>query len=154
MQETEEMWVQSLGQENSLEEDMATHSSILAWRIPWTEEPGGLQSTRSQKSHTQIEWLSMHRHSAPRLSGLKPQIFIPSVSKKWRPLISDAVGELRTGWGSGFSPLAQIPFPPVAEVGFLWTSLWCPWELPTMFCWPACHGGQLGSGAGEALHAL
>ena len=35
-------WVQSLGQEDSLEKEMATHSSILAWRIPWTEEPGGL----------------------------------------------------------------------------------------------------------------
>ena len=42
MQET---WVRSLGGEDSLEEEMATHSSVLAWRIPWTEEPGGLQST-------------------------------------------------------------------------------------------------------------
>ena len=41
MQET---WVQSLGQEDLLEKKMATHSSILAWRVPWTEEPGGLQS--------------------------------------------------------------------------------------------------------------
>ena len=46
MQETQ---VQSLGQEDSLEEGMATHSSILAWRIPWTEEPGGLQSMGSQR---------------------------------------------------------------------------------------------------------
>ena len=46
MQET---WVQSLGQENPLEKEMATHSSTLAWRIPWTEEPGGLQSTGSQR---------------------------------------------------------------------------------------------------------
>ena len=45
MQET---WVQSLGQEDPLEEGMATHSRILAWRIPWTEEPGGLQSTEPQ----------------------------------------------------------------------------------------------------------
>ena len=43
------MWVQSLGQEYPLEEEMATHSNILAWRIPWTEEPGGLQSTGSQR---------------------------------------------------------------------------------------------------------
>ena len=42
MQET---WVQSLGREDPLEEGMATHSSILAWNIPWTEEPGGLHST-------------------------------------------------------------------------------------------------------------
>ena len=46
MQETQ---VQSLGQEDSLEKGMATHSSILAWRIPWTEEPGGLQSMGSQR---------------------------------------------------------------------------------------------------------
>ena len=42
MQVTSEMWVQSLGQEDPLEEGLATHSSILAWRIPWTEEPGEL----------------------------------------------------------------------------------------------------------------
>ena len=46
MQET---WVRSLGWEDPLEEGMATHSSILAWRIPWMEEPGGLQSTGSQR---------------------------------------------------------------------------------------------------------
>ena len=49
MQET---WVQSLGREGLLEKEMATHSSILAWKIPWTEEPGGLQSMGSQKSWT------------------------------------------------------------------------------------------------------
>ena len=41
----QETWVQSLDQEDPLEEEMATHSSILTWAIPWTEEPGGLQST-------------------------------------------------------------------------------------------------------------
>ena len=49
MQEMQEMWVQALGQEDPLEEGMATHSSILPWRIPWTEEPGGLQSMVSQR---------------------------------------------------------------------------------------------------------
>ena len=44
MQDTQEMWVQSLGWEDSLEEGMATHSSILAWKFPWTEEPSDLQS--------------------------------------------------------------------------------------------------------------
>ena len=42
-------WVQCLGQEDSLEEEMATHSNVLAWRIPWTEEPGGLQSVDSKR---------------------------------------------------------------------------------------------------------
>ena len=44
-----ETQVQSLGQEDPLEKEMATHSSILAWEIPWTEEPGGLQSLESQR---------------------------------------------------------------------------------------------------------
>ena len=48
----QEIQVQSLGQEDPLEEEMESHSSILAWRIPWTEEPGGLQST----------WLQRVRH--------------------------------------------------------------------------------------------
>ena len=43
-----ETWVQSLAQEDPLEKGMASHCSILSWRIPWTEEPGGLQSTGSQ----------------------------------------------------------------------------------------------------------
>ena len=47
--EIQEMRVRSLGWEDSLEEEMATHSSVLAWRIPWTEEPGGLQSVGSQR---------------------------------------------------------------------------------------------------------
>ena len=42
-------WVQSLSWEDPLEKEIATHSSILAWRIPWTEEPGGLQSMGSQR---------------------------------------------------------------------------------------------------------
>ena len=45
----QEMQVRSLGQEDSLEESMATHSSVFAWRIPWTEEPGGLQSMGSPR---------------------------------------------------------------------------------------------------------
>ena len=49
MQETQETWMQSLGQDDPLEEEMATHSSILAWEIPWAEEPGGLQSMQSQR---------------------------------------------------------------------------------------------------------
>ena len=52
MRETQEMWVQSLGREDPLEEGMATHSSLLAWRVPWTEEPGGLQSMGHKESDT------------------------------------------------------------------------------------------------------
>ena len=48
-----ETWIRSLGQEDPLEKGMANHSSMLAWRIPWTEEPGGMQSTGLAKSLTQ-----------------------------------------------------------------------------------------------------
>ena len=52
------MWVRSLGQENPLEEGMATHSSILAWKVPWTEEPDGLQSLGLQRvGHN---WVTEH----------------------------------------------------------------------------------------------
>ena len=50
----QEMWVQSLDWENPLQEEMATNSSTLAWEMPWTEEPGGLQSMVSQKSRTRL----------------------------------------------------------------------------------------------------
>ena len=60
MQET---WVQSPGREDPLEKEMAIHSSILAWRIPWTEEPGGLQSTGSQR--VQDRATNFHFHCSP-----------------------------------------------------------------------------------------
>ena len=55
---TQETWVWSLGWEDPLEKGMATHSSILAWRIPWTEEPGGLQSMGSQR--VRYNWAMNH----------------------------------------------------------------------------------------------
>ena len=56
-----ETWVRSLGQEDPLEKEMATHSSILAWRIPWTEELGGLQSMGRKELDT-TERLQFHFH--------------------------------------------------------------------------------------------
>ena len=61
-----ETWVQFLGGEDPLEKEMATHSSILAQRIPWTEEPGTLQSTGLQESDT-TERLSIHTGTKPRV---------------------------------------------------------------------------------------
>ena len=61
------MWVQSLGLKEPLEEGMATHSSVLAWKIAWTEEPGTLQSMGSQESNTTertytlvVQWIRIH----------------------------------------------------------------------------------------------
>ena len=58
------IWVRSLGGEDPLEEEMATHYSLLAWEIPWTEEPGGLQTMGSQRSQT---WLSNQTTTAPHI---------------------------------------------------------------------------------------
>ena len=65
MQEMSEKWVRSLDQEDSLEEGMATHSSVLAWRIPWTEEPGGLQSMGTPR--VRHDWAHTHTQSDKEL---------------------------------------------------------------------------------------
>ena len=66
----QEMQFQPLGREDLLEEKMATHSSILAWEIPWTEDPGGLQSMRSQ-THPHINFLPVIVSEAPCFSPLR-----------------------------------------------------------------------------------
>ena len=66
MQETWEMWVRSMGQEDPLENEMSTHSSIIACRIPWAEEPGKLQSIESQKSDTNEATSHTHTHTQKR----------------------------------------------------------------------------------------
>ena len=69
-QETKETWVQSPGWEDTLEEEMATHSNILAWEIPWTEEPSRLQSTGLPRvrpdgaQHSSTKSSSMNKNSA------------------------------------------------------------------------------------------
>ena len=57
-------WVRSLGREDPLEKEMATHSSILAWEIPRTEEPGRIQSIGSQT--VEHNWVTVHKHNKPR----------------------------------------------------------------------------------------
>ena len=66
----QEMWVRALGRDHPLEEEMAAHSRILAWRIPWTEEPGGLQVYRVTKSWTRLKQLSRQTHKDRSTSNL------------------------------------------------------------------------------------
>ena len=86
MQETQETWGQSLGQTDPLEKEMVTHSSILAWEIPRTEEPGRLQSMGFAKSQTS---LTKHiRALAPSPQGLhipeKPECSLyPTPARSW-----------------------------------------------------------------------
>ena len=74
MQETQQMRVLSLGQEDPLEKEMATHSSILAWETPWTEEPGGLQP-KGQQSHTQ--W-NTHTHTHTQDVNIRENWTLPA----------------------------------------------------------------------------
>ena len=64
---TQDTWVQSLDWEDPLEKEMATHSSIPAWEIPWTEEPGGLQSTEGQR--VRDDGACAHTHTHTRVRG-------------------------------------------------------------------------------------
>ena len=74
MSAIQETWVQSLGQEDALEKGIATHSSIVAWEIPWTEEPGGLQSMGSQRvGHD--ERLSLHSLISIIITSAPPSIY-------------------------------------------------------------------------------
>ena len=66
------MWVQSLGQEDPLKEEMATHSTLLAWRVPWTEEPGGLHSLWGRKESDRTKRACISTHTS-WLIGAKQQ---------------------------------------------------------------------------------
>ena len=104
MQEPQETWIRSMGQEDPLEEGMATHSSILAWRIPWTEEPGGLQSIGLQRvRHDQATYHtcpiqgalndSSYPRTEPQLLSLTPDYWSEEprlpCNAKWPQNLSD-----------------------------------------------------------------
>ena len=83
MQETQ---VQSLGGEDPLEKEMATHSSILAWKIPWTEEPGGLQSMGSQRvRHCWVTSLSLSLGWAVRTDSAGAQLHVCGSRRRCPP---------------------------------------------------------------------
>ena len=98
----QEMEVRFLGQENSLKKEMATHSSILAWRIPWAEKPGGLQSMGSQKlAMTERLTLSLHFHFRLLLqSGSFLRVVILHYFPGGYSTLSTVAGTLQAGtWG-------------------------------------------------------
>ena len=86
------MRVQSLGWEDPLEEDMTTHSSILAWRIPWTEETGRLQSvgseSRTELTTTMIVWASLVAQSVKNLPAVQ-ETWVQSLS--WEDRLEDGM---------------------------------------------------------------
>ena len=96
------MWVQSLGQEDPLEEGMAIHSSVLAWKNPWTEEPGSLLSLGSQRaSHDGSNRACMHTHVQLEqyAAGVKVCVSEPSWLQKGAQLGSHLQPSSVVSWG-------------------------------------------------------
>ena len=121
MQETQETWAQSLGGEDSWGKEMAAHSSVLAWRVPWTEEPGGLQSTGSQRvrhdlaaEHTR--WRSWCRPVTPcsERCDLSPwlaqEVLARMVAERWvgEVLTAPQIGKDRVGEGQPHTPTHRL----------------------------------------------
>ena len=92
-----ETWVQSLGREDPLKKGMATHSSILAWRIPWTEKPGGLQSTGYKESDTTERLTLSLRYTLPYLKWIINKYLLITqgtlLSIMWQPGWEGSLGE-------------------------------------------------------------
>ena len=111
----QELGVRSLGWDDSLEEEMATHSSILAWRIPWTEETGGLQSKGAQRVKT--EWLSSHTSlNIPRWLNIS---FCQKHKSHIRGWLSVA-GALAIGVGSGTPDRGNLAWSSLLPLSSWW----------------------------------
>ena len=111
----QETQVLSLGQEDPLEKGMATHSSILDWRIPWTEEPGGLPSMGSQR--VRHDWVINTFTSLQRLKC--PRRVKPVVNAQWM------LCQQKRDWSDHASLLNGLQEARQASSAF-----WCPWTLP------------------------
>ena len=110
-----ETWVQSLGQKDPLEEEMATHSSILGWRIPWMEEPGGQQSIGSQR--VRHAWVI---YGYGPFTGIFPLNIIGV--REWGH---------KSRWRNWWNKIYQcFSVPSLAEQPWFW---WCPWVLMIFF---------------------
>ena len=131
MQEMQETWLQSLSREDPLEKEMATHVSILAWKTPWTQEPGGLQSTGLQRvGHDFTFFLSfMHKRSQSLCHG--PQA--PRWSNPVTPLTHYLACSLCSGCSSHPSPPAILP---TCQVCFYLRAF----ASATPFAWRNAHG--------------
>ena len=109
--EMQETWVWSLGWEDPLEKGMATHSSILAWRIPWTKEPGGLQSMGVTKSWT---WLSEQYFLSTTLNNM--ETFIHKYLNLRQCLLTSAHEHWGVGSLTKILSLTLFPLPPIFSI--------------------------------------
>ena len=120
-----ETWVRSLGQENPPEKEMAAHSSVLAWRIPWTEEPGGLQSTGSQRvGHDWVDSTQVSTGVSGGRSGSTTVALRPAASASpwnlWDVLISGPISDLLNETLWGWDPVISVLTGPPA---WFWCTL-------------------------------
>ena len=128
-----ETWVWSLGQEDPLEKRMGTHFSVLAWRIPWTEEPGGLQSigSQSQTRTERLTLLGMEDFLAARQSGQNPSKPLPSAM---------AVSSLSSHWEGRPAPPTVVRNEPGMEMPPRGLIPGCRAALSMRFCAPIQSG--------------
>ena len=121
MQEPQETQIRSLGQEDPLEKEMATHSSILAWEIPWTEEPGGLQSMRSQRvRHDWGDWECTYTLWNDHCSKFRPYTLLMFILHPQELFIMQL--EVCTP-SSPWPTLPTLQFPSLLAITYLF-SLW------------------------------
>ena len=144
MQETQETRVQSLDWEDSLEEEMATQSSILAWKIPWTEESGGLWSMELQR--VRHDWATNHTHTQTQTHTQTHASVCASQCWDWRcfPKINRKTLVKLGGRGSGISTrTTEFQQDAGSKAEFPWFTLvgrrchaylWCTWEERTSCC--------------------
>ena len=143
MQEPQETWVWSSGQEDPLEEEMATHASILAWRIPWTEEPGGLQATGLQRAGH--DWATEHTHRTRQdlfCTFIQFPLFLPpaSGSHNYDLFFYECVYLfLKYNWPMGVPSGLAVKNPPAVQE---------PWET-----WVRSLGGEVPLEEGMATHS-
>ena len=130
----QEMWVWSLGQEDPLEKEMASHSGILVWEIPWTEEPGGLQSMGLQKELDMTEWLNHNdsdksclnraRPSSLRLWTEKPRA---GETQRWQMMLGGLPSQTRgSTQAQGETNLEGVQFSSVHSLSRVWLFV-TPW---------------------------
>ena len=140
MKETLETQVWSLGQEDSLQKEMASHSSVLAWEIPWTEEPGGLQSMGSVRvGHNWLTSLSLFTFMHWRRQWHPTPVFLPGKSHGQRSLVGSGP------WGHKESDttwwLSTIIYTAVADDPMIWKTVNSkpPNLVQPQVCLPRCY---------------
>ena len=139
-------WVQSLGWEDPLEEDMATHSSTLAWRIPWTEEPGELQSMGSQR--VRHDWSDLaHTHNT------FDHLYWKETTQENSGIVdSNVISQLFVAPTGSYSPL--IPPPLHCPSNPCYLPPWLIFYGPSLASLPCLHPQQSGPLFSDLQHHL